>query len=75
MSYQSIQSIYLILSSLVWSALAINGQVMVTNITVSADAGKVTISGRAFSAEEISTITDVAQRVKGVKEVITNTGG
>jgi len=64
----------LILSSRVWSALAINGQVMVTNITVSADAGKVAIAGGASSTKAINVITDVAQRVEGVKEVKTDVG-
>lgn len=64
----------LILRSRVWSALAINGQVMVTNITVSADAGKVTISGGASSTKAIKTMTAVAQQVEGVKEVQTDVG-
>lgn len=64
----------LILSSRVWSALAINGQVMITNITVSADAGKVTISGGASSAKAINAISDVARSVEGVKEVKTDLG-
>jgi hyperosmotically inducible protein len=64
----------LILSSKVWSALAMNSQSMITNITVSTDAGIVTISGGASSAEAISTITAVAQGVEGVKEVKTDLG-
>ena len=64
----------LILSSRVWSALAINGQVMITNITVNADAGKVTISGGASSAKSINAITDLAKSVEGVKEVKTDMG-
>jgi cytidylate kinase len=64
----------LILGSRVWSALAVNGQVTATNITVSADAGKVTISGGASSTKAISTITALAQMVEGVKEVKTDMG-
>jgi cytidylate kinase len=64
----------LILSSRVWSALAINGQIMITNITVSADAGKVTISGGASSTKAINAIAAVAQRVEGVKEIKADLG-
>jgi cytidylate kinase len=64
----------LILGSRVWSALAINGQVITTNITVSADGGKVTISGGVSSTKAINAITSVAQRVEGVKEVKTDMG-
>jgi len=64
----------LILSSRVWSALAIDGHVMVSDISVSADAGKVTISGGAPSAKAINAITAVAQGVKGVREVKTDVG-
>lgn len=64
----------LILSSKVWSALAMNSQSMITNITVSSDAGIVTVSGGASSAKAISTITAVVQGVKGVKEVKSDMG-
>jgi cytidylate kinase len=64
----------LILSSRVWSALAIDGQIMVSNVTVNADAGKVTISGGASSAKAINAITAAAQKVEGVKEVKTDMG-
>lgn len=64
----------LILSSRVWSALAIDGHVMVSNITVSADAGIVTISGGASSVKAINAIAEVAQGVEGVKEVKTDLG-
>jgi cytidylate kinase len=64
----------LILSSRVWSALAINGLGMVTNITVSTNAGIVIISGGAPSAKAISSIIAVAQKVEGVKEVKTDVG-
>jgi osmotically-inducible protein OsmY len=58
----------------VWSTLAINGQIMITNITVSADAGKVTISGGASSTKAINAIAAVAQRVEGVKEIKADLG-
>ena len=64
----------LVLSSRVWSAMAVNSHAMITNITVSAEAGIVTISGGASSAKAISTITAVAQSVEGVKEVRTDVG-
>ena len=64
----------MILSSRVWSALAISGQIMVTNMTVNADAGRVTISGGASSAKAINAIADVAKSVEGVKEVKTDMG-
>jgi cytidylate kinase len=64
----------LILASRVWSALAMNNRAMITNITVSADAGKVTISGGASSTKAINAIAAVAQSVEGVKEVKTDMG-
>jgi cytidylate kinase len=64
----------LILSSRVWSALAIHSQMTVTNIRVSANAGKVTISGGAPSTKAINAIIAVAQKVEGVKEVKTDLG-
>lgn len=64
----------LVLGNRVWSALAMDGHVMVSNITVSADAGKVTISGGASSTKAINAITAAARRVEGVKEVKTDIG-
>lgn len=64
----------LILGSRVWSALAMNNRAMITNITVRADAGKVTISGGASSTKAINVIAAVAQSVEGVKEVKTDMG-
>ena len=64
----------LILSSKVWSALAMNSHSMITNTTVSSDAGIVTVSGGASSAKAISTITAIVQGVEGVKEVKTDMG-
>jgi osmotically-inducible protein OsmY len=58
----------------VWSALAMNNQAMITNITVSADAGKVTISGGASSTKAINAIAAVVKSVEGVKEVKTDMG-
>ena len=64
----------LILSSRVWSALVINGQMKGTSLTVTADAGKVTICGGTSSTKAVDTITAVAQRVEGVREVRTDVG-
>jgi cytidylate kinase len=64
----------MILGSRVWSVLAINGQGMATNVTVSADAGKVTISGGASSMKAIGTLTALAQKVEGVREVNADLG-
>lgn len=64
----------MILSSRVWSALAINGQATATNITVSADAGQVTISGAASSTKAIDAIAALAKGVEGVRDVKTDLG-
>lgn len=64
----------LILSNRVWSALIISGQVMGTGLTVTADAGKVTISGGAASTKAAKTMEAVAKRVEGVREIRIDVG-
>lgn len=64
----------LVLGSRVWSALAINGRIMLTNISVVADSGIVTISGGTSSNKAIREITAVAKTVEGVREVKTDVG-
>jgi cytidylate kinase len=64
----------LILGTRVWSALAVDGHVNLTNITVNAYEGTVTISGGVSSSKEINAITSVARKVEGVRDVIADLG-
>jgi cytidylate kinase len=63
-----------ILSNKIHITLASNDQTKAAKITVSADAGTVTIAGGAPSMKVISAITDVAQRIEGVKGVKIDVG-
>ena len=64
----------LLLSSRVWAILATNEKTKAGNVTVTADDGKVTITGGAASQKVIHAITDVAKTITGVKEVKTEVG-
>jgi cytidylate kinase len=64
----------LILSSRVWAILATNEKTKAGNVTVTADAGKVTITGGATSQKVISAITDVTKKIIDVQEVKNEVG-
>lgn len=64
----------LTLSSRVWAVLATHDQTKTANLTVTADAGLVTIGGGAGSQKVIRAVAEVARKVEGVKEVATEVG-
>lgn len=63
-----------ILGNKVHIALAGNDQTKAAKITVSADAGMITITGGAPSMKVINAMTDIAQGIDGVKGVKTDVG-
>ncbi len=63
-----------ILANKVHIALASNDQTKAAKITVSADAGVVTIAGGAPSTKVVSALADIAQGIEGVKGIRTDVG-
>jgi len=64
----------LLLRSLVWAEIHLDPRTRLADVTVEAEGGRVLVSGAANSEEMVRLIPEVAGRVPGVREVVSEVG-